>query len=68
MLHRLAYAQTRLILAKVLFSLNLELTGNSNDWLKDQRVIKFWVKPPLNLSFMPEIFDLVVVNFSSGLI
>lgn len=46
---RLAYAQTRLILAKVLFNFDLELAEDSREWLKDQIVTKFWVKPPLNV-------------------
>ncbi|RAL00110.1 cytochrome P450 [Aspergillus ibericus CBS 121593] len=43
----LAWAEMRLIAAKLLFRFNMELSGESGQWLDGQRVFGFWVKPPL---------------------
>ncbi|KAK0614865.1 cytochrome P450 monooxygenase [Bombardia bombarda] len=43
----LAYAEMRLIVAKVFWSFDLELEERSQDWLDRCRVMRFWVKPEL---------------------
>ena len=44
----LAWAEMRLILAKVLFNFDLELAEGSEDWL-DQKAYAIWEKGPLNV-------------------
>ncbi|KAH8719485.1 cytochrome P450 monooxygenase-like protein [Phaeosphaeriaceae sp. PMI808] len=43
----LAYAEMRLIVAKVLFNFDLELVDKENDWMQSQRVFVLWEKPSL---------------------
>jgi len=43
----LAYAEMRLILAKVLFSFDLELVDKGQEWMEGQRVYTLWDKPSL---------------------
>ncbi|PYI09335.1 benzoate 4-monooxygenase cytochrome P450 [Aspergillus sclerotiicarbonarius CBS 121057] len=43
----LAWAEMRLIAAKLLFRFELELSEESRWWLDGQTVFGFWVKPPL---------------------
>ena len=49
----LAYAEMRLILAKVLFNFDLELVDKTNDWMKNQKVFALWEKPSLMVSLRP---------------
>jgi len=49
----LAYAEMRLIAAKVLFSFDLELSDESKDWLKNNKVFGLWEKPPLMVKLRP---------------
>lgn len=37
----------RLIIAKIIWSFDLELMPESNDWLKECKVMALWVKPEM---------------------
>jgi cytochrome P450 len=43
----LAYAEMRLILAKVLFTFDLELVDKERDWIGEQKVFTLWEKGAL---------------------
>lgn len=43
----LAYAEMRLILAKVLFHFDLKLVDEQDDWMDGQKVFTLWEKPAL---------------------
>ncbi|KAH8736553.1 cytochrome P450 [Ilyonectria robusta] len=49
----LAKAEMRLILARLLWRFDLELEGESEDWMKGQRIYGFWVKPSLMCRLSP---------------
>ncbi len=49
----LAYAEMRLILAKVLFSFDLELVEKTDNWMADQKVFALWEKPALMVRLKP---------------
>ncbi|KAF2687791.1 cytochrome P450 [Lentithecium fluviatile CBS 122367] len=49
----LAYAEMRLIAAKVLFSFDLELGEESREWLKDQKAFLVWEKLVLMVKLHP---------------
>ncbi|KAM0328787.1 hypothetical protein ACHAQA_005201 [Verticillium albo-atrum] len=49
----LAYAEMRLILARVLFDFDLELEPQSKGWLETQKAYSLWDKPPLNIRLTP---------------
>ncbi|RYP60732.1 hypothetical protein DL769_007993 [Monosporascus sp. CRB-8-3] len=49
----LAYAQMRLILAKIVWNFDMVLEDDSKDWLKRQPVYILWDRPPLNVRLMP---------------
>jgi cytochrome P450 len=49
----LAYAEMRLILARILFNFDLTLAPDSREWRKNQAVYTFWQKPPLNVYLTP---------------
>ncbi|KAJ4349096.1 hypothetical protein N0V95_004877 [Ascochyta clinopodiicola] len=49
----LAYAEMRLILAKLLWTFDLELVQPEQDWMKEQRVFALWEKPPLEVRLTP---------------
>ncbi|TGJ86238.1 hypothetical protein E0Z10_g2557 [Xylaria hypoxylon] len=48
----LAYAEMRLILAKIIFSFDIKVAEDSKHWL-DQKVYSVWIKPPLNIYLKP---------------
>ncbi|OIW22978.1 putative cytochrome P450 monooxygenase [Coniochaeta ligniaria NRRL 30616] len=48
----LAYAEMRLILAKVVYNFDMELADKDVDWLQ-QKVYTLWSKPPLNVYLTP---------------
>ena len=48
----LAYAEMRLIMAKILFRYDLELVDKQNDWM-NQKVFTFWEKQPLMVKLRP---------------
>lgn len=49
----LAKAETRLILVKLLWRFDLELGEGMENWVKGQKVLGFWVKPPLMCKLVP---------------
>lgn len=49
----LAYAEMRLIMAKVLFNFDLELMPESKDWMEGQKVFTLWEKPSLMVKLHP---------------
>jgi cytochrome P450 len=48
----LAYAEMRIVFARVLFNFDLELMPNQDDWL-DQKVYGVWYKKPLMVKLRP---------------
>ncbi|KAL1606170.1 hypothetical protein SLS60_003571 [Paraconiothyrium brasiliense] len=52
-LSSLAYAEMRLILAKVLFKYDLVLSNKTQDWIEEQRVFTLWEKPSLMVHLRP---------------
>ena len=48
-LNSLAYAEMRLILAKVLWHFDLELVEPGRDWLGEQKVFALWDKGSLGV-------------------
>ena len=48
----LAYAEMRLILARILFNFDLELADPNLKWM-DQKVFTLWSKPELNVYLTP---------------
>ncbi|KAI1753600.1 cytochrome P450 [Xylaria castorea] len=49
----LAYAEMRLILAKIVYNFDMTLADDSRDWLDDQRAFVVWEKPALNVHLKP---------------
>jgi cytochrome P450 len=49
----LAYAEMRLIVAKVLFNFDLELVDTTQDWLEGQKVFTLWQKFSLMVQMRP---------------
>lgn len=49
----LAYAEMRLIMAKLLWSFDVELVEPEKNWMEEQRVFALWEKPPLNMRLTP---------------
>ncbi|PGH23595.1 hypothetical protein AJ80_02376 [Polytolypa hystricis UAMH7299] len=49
----LAWAEMRLVIAKLLWRFDLELVGNNEDWLERQTVCGFWEKSPLRCKLTP---------------
>ncbi|KAH8674201.1 cytochrome P450 [Xylariales sp. PMI_506] len=48
----LAYAEMRLILARIIYNFDMELVDGKEDWL-DQEIYFFWKKPPLRVFLRP---------------
>ncbi|KAK4039424.1 cytochrome P450 [Parachaetomium inaequale] len=49
----LAYAEMRLIMARIIFEFDMELADQCRDWLKNARVYTIWEKEPLYVRFTP---------------
>lgn len=49
----LAYAEMRLILAKLVFNFDMSLADDSRGWLTHQKAYTVWDKPPLNIHLKP---------------
>ncbi|KAI1379669.1 putative cytochrome P450 [Hypoxylon crocopeplum] len=45
----LAYAEMRLILAKIVYNFDMSLAADSHHWLRSQKAYTVWDKPPLNV-------------------
>ncbi|POS74665.1 benzoate 4-monooxygenase cytochrome P450 [Diaporthe helianthi] len=48
----LAYAEVKLVLARILYNFDMELVDPGEDWM-DQRAFFIWTKPPLNIYLTP---------------
>ncbi|KAI8633029.1 putative cytochrome P450 monooxygenase [Xylariaceae sp. FL1651] len=51
----LAYAEMRLILAKIVFNFDMSLADDSRHWLRGQRAYTVWDKPALNVHLKPVV-------------
>jgi len=49
----LAYAEMRLILARILFNFDLELVNPTDNWIERQDVYTLWSKPALDVYLTP---------------
>ncbi|KAI6090278.1 cytochrome P450 [Hypoxylon rubiginosum] len=49
----LAYAEMRLILAKIIYNFDMTLADDCKDWLRTQKAYVVWDKPPLNIYMTP---------------
>ncbi|KAI1399693.1 cytochrome P450 [Hypoxylon fuscum] len=49
----LAYAEMRLILAKIIYNFDMKLSDDSRDWMTGQKAYVVWEKPPLNVYMTP---------------
>ena len=49
----LAYAEMRLILAKVLYKFDLELVDKEQDWFGEQKCFTLWEKGALMVNLKP---------------
>lgn len=49
--HSLALLELRLVLAKILWKFDFELTNDNLDWLKANKNYVFWEKPALPVLF-----------------
>lgn len=49
----LAYAEMRLILARLIYNFDMSLAKESANWLAKQKVFLFYTKPPLNVYMTP---------------
>ncbi|KAI1213179.1 cytochrome P450 [Annulohypoxylon truncatum] len=49
----LAYAEMRLILAKIVFNFDMDIADDSRRWMKDQKTYVLWDKPSLNVYLTP---------------
>ncbi|KAL7626122.1 hypothetical protein AAE478_002892 [Parahypoxylon ruwenzoriense] len=49
----LAYAEMRLILAKIVYNFDMTIADDSRGWLTDQKAYIVWDKPPLNIYMTP---------------
>ncbi|KAJ5765510.1 cytochrome P450 monooxygenase [Penicillium odoratum] len=49
----LAYAEMRMILARVVFNFDMKIAEESNGWMEKQKIYLFWQKDPLNVHLTP---------------
>lgn len=49
----MAYAEMRLVLAKLFWNFDFELADNSNKWLDEQKTYLVWEKTPLMVNLRP---------------
>ncbi|KAI0114775.1 cytochrome P450 [Daldinia grandis] len=49
----LAYAEMRLILAKILYDFDMSIDESSRNWAVDQKSFSVWAKPDLNIHLTP---------------
>lgn len=49
----LAYAEMRMILARVIYNFDLEIAEESRGWMEKQRIFLFWEKGPLHVHLKP---------------
>jgi hypothetical protein len=53
MVTSLAYAEMRLILAKIVFNFEVSLEDDSKDFINKSTAHSLWNKPPLNMHVKP---------------
>jgi len=51
----LAYAEMRLILARILYDFDLRLDDSSKGWIQRQKSFSLWKRLPLNVYFTPRV-------------
>ncbi|KAI2468982.1 cytochrome P450 [Annulohypoxylon bovei var. microspora] len=49
----LAYAEMRLIMAKIIYNFDMSISDDSLRWMKDQKTYVLWDKPSLNIYMKP---------------
>ena len=49
----LAYAEMRLILAKIIYNFDMTICNDSLRWIEDQKTYILWDKPSLNVYMSP---------------
>lgn len=52
-INSLAYAEMRLILARILFNFDMELVNPNANWIDNQKVYTLWSKSELNVYLTP---------------
>lgn len=52
-LSSLAYAEMRLISARILYKFDIELAPGTEGWLESQKAYSVWDKPPLPIYLKP---------------
>ncbi|KAK8000961.1 trichothecene c-15 hydroxylase [Apiospora marii] len=52
----LAYAEMRMILARIIWNFDLSIAPQSRNWIKDNLVYFLWEKPPLEVALTPRQF------------
>ena len=50
----LAYAEVRLILARMIWNFDIQLAADSHDWMGKQNSYLMWEQPPLNVHLLPK--------------
>ncbi|QSZ33117.1 hypothetical protein DSL72_002703 [Monilinia vaccinii-corymbosi] len=51
----LAFAEMRLILARIIWNFDLEIAGESKSWAKNMKIFLMWEKPPLYVNLKPVV-------------
>lgn len=52
-LYSLAFAEMRLIIARMAYNFDITLVEDSKRWMEDMRILQVWAEPPLNLYLKP---------------
>ncbi|KAK8112892.1 trichothecene c-15 hydroxylase [Apiospora sp. TS-2023a] len=52
----LAYAEMRMILARIIWNFDLGIAPQSRNWIEENRVYFLWEKPPLEVALTPRQF------------
>jgi cytochrome P450 len=50
---RLAWAEMRLILARIVFEFDMKLAEDGHNWIERQKTFPLWDRQPLNVYFTP---------------
>lgn len=53
LLRSLAYAEMRLILARIIWNFDMQLVNPQEDWIGMGKTYLIWKKPPLNVYLHP---------------
>lgn len=53
----LAYAESRLILARMIWNFDLKIADDSRRWLEDSEMYMIWQKDPLHVYLTPRKFE-----------